>query len=55
MLMPHLAHRAGRSAALVGGAICLVLIPFTPIGVPVLAAGLAIIVGVGIPAEERPS
>ena len=55
MLMPHLAHRAGRSAAFVGGAICLVLIPFTPIGVPVLAAGLAIIVGVGIPAEERPS
>jgi 4-azaleucine resistance transporter AzlC len=49
MLAPHLAHRKGRQAAAIGGAICLVTIPFTPIGVPILAAGLAIFVGLGAP------
>lgn len=53
MLVPHLAHRTGRLAALIGGVICLALIPLTPIGVPVLAAGLAIFVGLGTPRGEE--
>lgn len=52
MLVPHLAHRKGRQAAIIGGAICLATIPFTPIGVPVLASGLAIFVGLGVPRES---
>ena len=53
MLVPHLSTRTGRLAALIGGVICLALIPLTPIGVPVLAAGLAIFVGLGAPHETR--
>jgi hypothetical protein len=52
MLVPHLAHRKGRQAALIGGAMCLATIPFTPIGVPVLVSGLAIFVGLGTPSES---
>lgn len=51
MLAPHLAHRRGRQAALLGAVICLALIPFVPIGVPILASGLAILIGVR-PASE---
>lgn len=46
MVAPHYRTPAGRAAGLLGGAICLVLIPFTPIGVPILCASLAVLVGV---------
>ncbi len=46
MLAPHLANPRGRQAAALGAMICLALIPFVPIGIPILAAGLAIFVGV---------
>ena len=46
MLAPHLTHVRGRQAAALGALICLVLIPFVPVGVPILAAGLAIFIGV---------
>ena len=38
MVAPHLRHRLGLIAAVCGALICLVLIPFTPVGVPILCA-----------------
>ncbi|MFM9085458.1 MAG: AzlC family ABC transporter permease [Acidimicrobiia bacterium] len=45
MLPPHLRTRAGRRAALLGAAICLVAVPLAPVGVPVILAAVAIVVG----------
>lgn len=45
MLAPHLRSSKGRQAAALGAVICLVLIPSAPIGVPILAAGLAVFIG----------
>ncbi len=52
MVWPVLAHRRGRVAAGLGAAICLALIPVAPVGVPILCASLAILVG--IPAGHSP-
>ena len=38
MVAPQLRHRLGLLAGLLGAAICLVLIPFTPVGVPILCS-----------------
>lgn len=46
MVAPLLRQRRPRIAAALGATICLVLTPFTPIGVPILAASLAVLVGV---------
>jgi len=46
MLWPHLRSRRGRSAAALGAVICLALVPFVPVGVPILGAVLAVLVGV---------
>ena len=46
MLWPLLRDRRARLVAACGALICLVLIPFAPIGIPVLAASLAILLGV---------
>ncbi len=53
MLWPLLHTRRGLVAAVLGAAICLALIPFTPVGVPILCASLAVLVGV--PGEPEPS
>lgn len=45
MLAPHLRSSKGRQAAALGAIICLLLIPSAPIGLPILAAGLAVFVG----------
>ena len=45
MLAPHLRTPKGRQAAVLGALICLVFIPSAPLGVPILAAGLAVFVG----------
>lgn len=49
MVMPHLRDRTGRWAGAAGAAICLALIPFTPIGVPILCASAAVLLGVRRP------
>lgn len=49
MVAPLLRHRRPRIAAAVGAIVCLALTPFTPVGVPILAASLAVLVG--IPAD----
>ncbi len=46
MLFPLLRTRRGLLAAVLGAVICLVLIPVTPVGVPILCASLAVLVGV---------
>jgi 4-azaleucine resistance transporter AzlC len=52
MLWPLLKTSRGRLAAVLGALICIVTIPFVPVGVPFLCAALAI--AVGIPAEREP-
>jgi 4-azaleucine resistance transporter AzlC len=52
MVVPHLRHPTGLRAGILGAAICLVLIPLTPVGVPILCASAAILLGV--PAPGRP-
>ncbi len=46
MLVPHLRSKLGRQASELGGVLCLVSISFLPIGVPILIAALAVLVGV---------
>lgn len=46
MLWPHLRTRRGVLAAVLGATFCLVLIPFVPVGIPILAAALAILIGI---------
>ena len=57
MVLPHLRHRRGLIAGVLGAAICVVLIPFTPVGVPILCAAAAILVGLPPPtvAGEMPT
>ncbi len=45
MLWPMLRDGRGRLAAALGAMICLTLIPFVPVGVPILCAALAVLVG----------
>ncbi|MEO7371536.1 MAG: AzlC family ABC transporter permease [Ilumatobacteraceae bacterium] len=45
MVWPLLRDRRGRLAAACGAVICVSLIPFVPVGIPVLCAALAILVG----------
>jgi 4-azaleucine resistance transporter AzlC len=46
LLVPQLRSRKATQAALLGGAIALVLIPVTPPGVPIVAASTACLLGV---------
>jgi 4-azaleucine resistance transporter AzlC len=46
MLWPLVRDGRGRLAAMIGAAICLALIPFVPVGIPILCAALAVLVGV---------
>jgi predicted branched-subunit amino acid permease len=50
MVAPQLRRPPGLLAGALGALICLVLIPFTPVGVPILCSATAILVG--IPARE---
>lgn len=49
MLAPHLRTRLGRAVAIVGALICLALIPVAPIGVPILCASAAALLGLRAP------
>ena len=52
MVWPQFAKRDGRIAGLLGAIVCLVTIPFVPIGMSVLCAAVAVLVGVR---KERPA
>lgn len=45
LLVPQVTSRRALAAALTGGAIALVLLPFTPAGVPIVAASAACLLG----------
>lgn len=45
MVFPLLRHRRAALAAGLGAAICLLLVPHTPVGVPILCSALAVLVG----------
>jgi 4-azaleucine resistance transporter AzlC len=49
MLAPHLRTRTGRAVGLVGSLICVALVPFVPIGVPILCAATAVLIGLRAP------
>lgn len=49
MVMPHLRHRPGRMAGLIGALACLATIPFLPVGLPILCASVGILVAVRRP------
>lgn len=51
MLWPLLGDRRARLAAFTGGVVCLVAIPMTPVGVPILLSALAVLVGLRRPVE----
>lgn len=53
VLWPHLSTRRGRQAMAVGAALCVVSIPFVPIGVPVLLSSLAILVALPAPRADE--
>ena len=46
MLWPLLGDGRGRLAAMLGAVICVTLIPFVPVGIPILCAALAVLIGV---------
>ncbi len=46
MVWPLLGQRRSLLAAALGAAICISLIPFVPVGIPILCAALAVLVGV---------
>ena len=49
MVAPHLRARRGLLAGITGAAVCLALIPFAPIGVPILVASVGILFGLPSP------
>jgi 4-azaleucine resistance transporter AzlC len=49
MLAPHLRTRTGRAVGLAGAMICVALVPFVPIGVPILCAATAVLIGLRAP------
>jgi 4-azaleucine resistance transporter AzlC len=53
LLAPHLRVRAGRLAAFLGAGIALALVPLVQPGVPLLAASLASLVGLGSSRARR--
>jgi 4-azaleucine resistance transporter AzlC len=53
MVAPHLRSRRGLLAGLIGATTCLVLIPFTPVGVPILCATVGVLVGMPEPKDHR--
>jgi 4-azaleucine resistance transporter AzlC len=52
LLLAELKHRRARGVAAAGGLIALALVPITPAGVPVLAAGTVALVGLRARAPE---
>jgi len=53
MVWPLLRSRRHALAAGLGAVLCIALIPFTPVGVPILCAALAILVGLPAPEQVR--
>jgi len=54
LIVPHLRRRSGLLAAITGGSIALVTIPFAPPGVPILLSALGVVAGLGALRREAP-
>jgi 4-azaleucine resistance transporter AzlC len=54
LLWPRLRHADQRRTAISGAAIALVVAPFVPAGLPILAAGIGVVAGWRSPASEAP-
>jgi predicted branched-subunit amino acid permease len=52
MMWPLLRDRTARLAAGLGAAVCLVTVPFTPVGVPILLSVLGVLVGLQAPVHR---
>lgn len=50
---PHIATAPGRAAGLIGAAIAIVVVPFTPAGAPILLATLAIVPVLAMPVPQQ--
>lgn len=46
MVAPHFRTRQGRRAGVLGAVICLATVPFVPVGLSILCAGAAVLLGV---------
>jgi 4-azaleucine resistance transporter AzlC len=53
ILFPMLRERASRRAAITGAVVCLALIPFAPVGVPILAATVGVLWGIPTPPAPK--
>lgn len=53
LVVPHLKSLEGRLAAVMGFAIALVLVPVAPSGVPILAASVAVLLGLRTPSRTE--
>ncbi|MFP5488908.1 MAG: AzlC family ABC transporter permease, partial [Acidimicrobiia bacterium] len=53
MVAPQFRTALGRRAGVLGGAICLVTIPFVPVGLSILCAGAAVLIGATAAPQER--
>ena len=54
LAVPYLRERRAQQAAALAAVITLVLTPFAPAGVPIIAASAACLLGLRRPAESRP-
>jgi len=52
MVWPLLRERSARQAAFIGAVICLITVPFTPVGVPILLSVIGVLVGLQKPAAS---
>lgn len=52
ILFPLLRERVPRRAAITGAVVCLALIPFTPVGVPILCATVGVLFGIPEPTPD---
>lgn len=55
ILFPMLRERVPRRAALTGAVVCLALIPFVPVGVPILCATVGVLFGIPDPGPSEPT
>jgi predicted branched-subunit amino acid permease len=51
MVWPLFSDPRARLAAMIGGGICLITVPFTPIGVPILLSVFGVLVGLQKPVD----
>jgi len=55
MVWPHFGTRNGRLAGVLGALVCLATIPFVPVGMSILCAAVAVLVGIRPEPEPAPA